>query len=223
MELEKIIEEQFSKITKSGFIEKTIQEQLKKTIESIISDCMRSYSDFGKEVEKQVKKALSLGNIQLDLPSYSQLILTWITEIINNTIISTGKEQIEKNLKEFFKPLEKSEYKISEIISKFIEGLDSDGESGKITFKRNESDISNGYIDYYFDIESDKDKYSCDYCLRIKKNGLWCVKIDGYEVEKIKTPLFYGFDSFIFQLYAARVKIIDDYEDVETSYGYYDD
>ena len=88
MELEKIIEQQFSEIVKSGFLENTIKEQLEKTITSIIDNCMRSYSDFEKEIEKQVKESLNLGNMKLDLPSYNQLILNWITEIINNTIIS---------------------------------------------------------------------------------------------------------------------------------------
>ena len=223
MELEKIIEEQFKEIIESGFIKKTIQEQLKKTIESIIGDCLRAYSDFGKEVEKQVKKALSLGNMELNLPAYNQLILTWITEIINNTIISTGKEQIEKNLKKFFKPLEKSEYKISEIIDIFKKDFGEDGESGDITFIRDKSSSSDGYVSFYFDAEYDKDKYLCDYSLRINKEGLWDITLKGEEGKKIKNATFYGFDSFLFQLYAARVKIIDDYEDVNTSYGDYDD
>jgi len=223
MELEKIIEQQFGEIVKSGFIENTIGKQLEKTIESIVYDCISKYSDFGKEVEKQVKQALSLGNMKLDLPSYNQLVLTWITDIINNTIISTGKEQIEKNLKKFFKPLEKSEYKISEIISAFIEDVDRHEESGEITFQRSESNVSDGYIDYYFDKESNTNKYSCTYQLSINNDGLWNVKIDECEAKKIKTPLLYGFDSFLFQLYAAKVKIIDDYEYVETSYGNYRD
>ena len=215
MEIEKIIEQQFSEIVKSGFLENTIKEQLEKTITSIIDNCMSPYSNFEKEIEKQVKESLNLGNMKLDLPSYNQLILNWITEIINNTIISIGKDQIEKNLKKFFKPIEKSEYKISEIINIFKKDLQKQEKYGEITFIRNESSMLDGYIDFYFDEEADEEKYSCSYSLRINKEGLWDATINENDVKKMKTHGLYDFDSFLFQLYAAHVKIIDDYENVE--------
>lgn len=216
MEIEKIIQQQFGEIVESGFVEMKIRENLEKTIASIINDCLKSYSDFGKEVKEKVKQSLSIGNMDLKLPEYNQLVCNWITEMINTTLISTGKKQIEENIKKFFKPLEKSEYKISEIIEKFIDDLD-ESDCEDITFIRNKSDTVDGYIHYYFDKNSNIAQYSCDYQIWINKDGVWNVIIASEKASEMKTAVLYGFDSFLFQLYACKVKIIDDYEDVVTS------
>lgn len=221
MEIEKIVKEQFKEIVKSGFVEEKIKETLKTTIKSIISDCLRNYSDFGKEVKEKIKQSLSIGNMDLELPEYNQLVCNWIIEIVNNTIISTSKEEIEKNIKKFFKPLEKSEYKISEIIKEFMSDDGYSEPPDDITFIREESRNCEGYIDYYFDEDSNASKYSCKYRIGINKDGLWKLSISDTEANKMKTANLYGFDSFLFQLYASKIKIIDDYEDVETS-RYYD-
>jgi len=218
MQLEKTVEEKLNKIIKDGFVESIIEEKLKETIKATIDDCLRSYSDFGKELKTKITQSLSLGDMKLDLPSYNQLILTWITEIINNTIISVGKQQIEENLKKFFKPLEKSVYKISEIIEKFTDGFDSDGECGEITFIVD--DDNEDYIYYHFDAESDKRMYECEYTIGTHNNKIFTVTIKGTHSDNIKTPVFYGFDSFIFHLYAAQIKIINDSENIEISYDY---
>jgi len=216
MEIEKIIQQQFGEIVESGFVEMKIRENLEKTIASIINDCLKSYSDFGKEVKEKVKQSLSIGNMDLKLPEYNQLVCNWITEMINTTLISTGKKQIEENIKKFFKPLEKSEYKISEIIEKFIDDLD-ESDCEDITFIRNKSDTVDGYIHYYFDKNSNIAQYSCDYQIWINKDGVWNVIIASEKASEMKTAVLYGFDSFLFQLYVCKVKIIDDYEDVVTS------
>jgi hypothetical protein len=215
MELEKIVEQKLKEIIDSGFVENKIKEQLESTVKSIITDCLRDYSDFGKKLKEKIKKSLSLGNMDLSLPEYNQLILNWVTDIVNSTMISSAKEKIEKNLKQFFKPLKKNEYKISEIIEEFKSYIDKE-EHKKITFIRSNDDFSciKGYISYYFDEEENNYKYSCDYMIGINKEGVWNVTIKDEDLSKIKTPLFFQFDSFLFQLYSCKVKIIDDYEDV---------
>jgi len=217
MEIEKTVKEQFKEIVKSGFVEEKIKETLKTTIESIIKDCLRDYSDFGKEVKEKIKQSLSLGNMDLKLPEYNQLVCNWIIEIVNKTIISTSKKEIEENIKKFFKPLKKSEYKISEIIEEFMSGDGYSEPPDDITFIREESKQCEGYINYYFDEDSNASQYSCKYNIGINKDGLWKLSISDTEANEMKTANLYGFDSFLFQLYASKIKIIDDYEDVETS------
>lgn len=220
MEIEKVVHEEFAKLVESDFIRTQIKETLEKTMKEAIRNTLQSYSDFGKEMEKKVKEALGLGGLGFSLPEYNQLVSTWVMEIVNRQIVDIGKAQIEANLKEFFHPLEKSEWKISEIIERFKSGMDDDGERGEITFI-SDSGHSDGYTDYYFDKESGKEKYRCAYRLRVNKDGVWCAQIDDKDATKMKSPLLYGFDSFMFQLFATKAKVIDDSDYVETGYGEY--
>lgn len=219
MELEKVVADKFAEITASGFIEAQIKSAIEKTVKETIESCLRSYSDTGKLIEEKMKKALSLGATDWSLPEYNQLVATWVMDMVNKTLIVEGKAQIEKNLIEFFKPLEKNEWNISEIIEKFREDLSEDGEHGEITFLVKVDNTPREYVDFYFDKEEGKDRFECRYSLRVNKSGIWAANIDGDEAGKMKSPCLYGFDSFLFQLFATKAKVIDDSDCVETYYG----
>jgi len=221
MDIEKVVAEEFAKIVETDFIRDQIKEQLEKTVKESIINSIRSYSDFGKELDKKVKEALKLGSMDISLPEYNQFVCTWVMEIVNRQIVDIGKAQIEANLKEFFQPLEKSEWKISEIIEKFKKGMEDDGESGEITFIAEPSNSCKGYVHYYFDSDSGKERYRCEYQLDINENGVYAAKIKDEKTEEMKMPTLFGFDSFMFQLFATKAKIIDDSDSVETGYGDY--
>lgn len=217
MDIEKAVQEKFYVIAQSGVIEEAIKEQLEKSIKSMISDCLKEYSDFGKTIKKKIKESLNLGNMDLDLPSYNQLVCNWVTEIVNQQIITDSKAQIQKNIKMFFKPLKKLEYKISEIIEKFKE-LIYEPDDYNITFIADapSTGIAPGYLHFYFDEKPNREKFSCDYKFGLTPEGeLFTVTISGVDGNKIKFDPGYGFDSFLFQLFAAKIKIIDDSEDVD--------
>lgn len=223
MDIEKIVNEKFSEIVSSGKIEKMILDVLEKSIKSIIDECLRAYGDFGDVIKKKIKESLKIGDMDLDFPSYNQLVCNWITEIVNKQIITTGKEQIQENIKKFFVPLEKSEYKISEIVEKFKKNIfdESDGEQ-EITFIEQRSDY--GYVHFYLGEKKKKEKYQCEIKIDIDKDGyIYNARIDGIDADKIKLKPLYGFDSFIFQLFAAKIKIINDNENVDITYCPYED
>ena len=228
MDIEKIVNEKFSEIVSSGKIEKMILDVLEKSIKSIIDECLRAYGDFGDVIKKKIKESLKIGDMDLDFPSYNQLVCNWITEIVNKQIITTGKEQIQENIKKFFVPLEKSEYKISEIVEKFKKNIfkknifdESDGEQ-EITFIEQRSDY--GYVHFYLGEKKKKEKYQCEIKIDIDKDGyIYNARIDGIDADKIKLKPLYGFDSFIFQLFAAKIKIINDSEYVDITYCPYED
>lgn len=221
MQLEKIVSEKFSEIIESGFVEQKIKEQLETTMENIIRDSLRSYSDFGKRIEKEVKKAIKIESLNLSLPEYNQLVSNWIVEIVNRTIIEDSKKQIEANIQKFFIPLEKDEYRITEIIENFKESLIKDDEycEGEISFYCKESSVSDGYFTIRFDKEANMREYSCDYSISVNDRGLWNMKINGEDVDKMKNPVLYNFDRFLFQLFASKVKIINDSNDVDVYYS----
>jgi len=223
MEIEKIVEKKFSEIIESGFIEEKIKKTLEKTISELIEESLKSWSDFGKGIKSSIEEALKIEKLDLELPEYNQLVSNWIIEMVNNTIITDSKKQIEENIKKFFKPLEKDEYKISEIIEEFKKTImeDEDYCEGEITFIEGENLTLScpSYIYFYFDEEPNKSKYSCDYSFGINEKGLWRMSIKGTDCDKMKHPTLFNFDSFMFQLYASKVKIINDAGEVETCYS----
>lgn len=224
MEIEKVVQAKFDEIVQSGFIEERIKQTLEKTLSDLIENAMRSYSDFGKGVDAKIKESLDIGNMKLSLPEYNQLICNWIQEIVNNSIMTAGKEQIQKNITDFLQPLEKSEWKITEIIEKFIESEcreDREEESGEITFIPELNSYDHTY--YYFDKEPNKRKYDCDYMITTYKGEVCRTNIDGSEAGKMKSKHLYKFDSFMFQLFATRSTIINDSDSVEIEWSNYND
>jgi len=223
MEIEKVVEEKFAEICNSGFIEERIKESLEKTIKDAVIDATSSYSGFGKDLKEKVKKALDVEGLKFDFPSYNQLILNWTKEIVNNEIIATGKKQVEEKLKTLFKPLEKTEWKISEIIEEFIQTIkgSDEGNCGEISFHC-ENLVSDTFV-VGFDRKPDKKKYACDYQLAFDKNGLYSCTIDGVEASSMKNPSLYGFDVFLFKLLAVKAKIINDSDKVDVEYYFGDE
>jgi len=211
MEIEKIVNEKFLEIVQSGKIEKMIEEKLLSSIKSIVNDCLQSYGNFGTEIKKKIQESLQIGNMKLDFPSYNQLVCNWIMEIVDNQIIHTGKEQMQENIKKFFIPLNKSEYKLSEIVQAFKDSICVPSHNRIALFIDN-SDYD-GYISLFLDEDPEKSKHSCEYYIRINKDGIWAAELEDANILKSKALMLHRFEAFIFKLYAAKVKIIDDSKD----------
>lgn len=227
MNLEKAITESVSKLKEEGFIEELVKKELENSISKVLNNCLSTYSDFGKNLEKSIEKKLQINFDNLDIPEYNTLVGGWVKEIVNKQINLTGKEKIEKDLEKFFQPLEKTHWKLSEIIEKFRdEVFDAYNDKYEESFflEITESDSCTGYIDIYFDKDKTKyNKFSCDYAIDLKptedkKNHvLWNLKVDGNSIDKNTKykPCLFGFDAFLFQLYCSNVTIENDIEDVE--------
>ncbi|WP_183192818.1 hypothetical protein [Brevibacillus nitrificans] len=55
MDLNLMINDSLARLKEAGFVEKIVKSHLEKTTESVVSDSLRSYSDFGKNLSKQVE------------------------------------------------------------------------------------------------------------------------------------------------------------------------
>jgi len=227
MDIQKEIESAATRLIESGKIEKTIEAVLEETIKQGITQALKSYSDFGKQIEEAIKKAVNISNV--DFPDYNKLVSTWVMDIANRSMIQVGKAQIEANLKEFFQPLEKDTWKASEIVEKFIKSIREDvpGDNGEITciVETNENDSLTSLRKYwaiYLDEDRNIQKYKCKIQIHIKEDGVWRVMIDGEDSREMKFPSIYGFKDFIFKLYSTKAKIINDEHNISTEYGYED-
>lgn len=98
MELESVFEAAFANVVASGQIEKHVEDVLGKTIKSIIEDKLRSYSDFGKQIEEAVTKSLQIGD--LTLPIYGERVAQLIRQITDKQIEATFQQSLTSRLEE---------------------------------------------------------------------------------------------------------------------------
>jgi hypothetical protein len=216
VDLEQVVQQQMKSIVASGKIEKLIGETLEKTIKSIIDDSLRQYSPFGKDLQKKLDASFRLGDCSI--PEYNAVMCGWITETLNRHINNEAlKNQVLPQIEELFKPYDKKEIKVSEIVEKFKESVVLPENKNRVYFELTRSTHGDGWFDLYLDEdESKKSKYDCAYQIRCKKDGIWHVAIEGVSVTDMRYPHFVGFDKFIFQLMTCKVVVINDEDKVDT-------
>lgn len=225
MEVDKIVNQVMADFKEEKYLEKLIRKRLEKTMEDVVNSLFRSYSDFSKKLQEQIEKEMVVNLEELTLPEYNALVLNWVKEIVNNHIGDHLKKNIQENLDKFFDPIKKKEWRLSEIIDKFKEDCGGDDENygTKMSFHCEETRYSSDDEKYmyhiYFDQEDDKDAYQCDFHLFIADGKLSSVKSEKGDLAKSKYKDFYGFDQFLFQLYAGDVTIKVDEGAVDTHFG----
>lgn len=233
MDLNVMINDSLAKLHEEGFVEKIVKSHLEKTIESVVSDSLRSYSDFGKNLSKKVEEVLQINLDKLDIPSYNQLILATITDHLNAVVHEQGVNRMKEQLDSILLT-SKEEYKLSEImeeLSEEIDGLDEldyeDTHEMTLIIDREWGWTTR----IYFDAESDKEKYDCKYCIYVdtKTGQVDSIRISDtsfrskkeYKEFDTKTIMggFYGLEQTLFKMYARRSKLVIDEDDVELEFS----
>lgn len=224
MDLNKLVNDSLAKIEQEGFVQKVVEKQLKNTVESIVDDLFRSYSDFGKNLKKEVESQLNINLKELKLSGYNVLVLNTVKEKLDEALHLQGVEKMQDALNEIFNNTKK-EYKLSEIINEFKQDVlsdDSDYEGNEISFH-----IEKWSLGFHitFDKDSGKGRYCCDYQISIDSDGkITRADIDGKKFDnKVIMGGLYGFDETLFKIYASGAKVIIDDNDVDIEYGYSDE
>lgn len=227
MNIQEQVQSALNNIVASGTIEEIITKKVEKTIEDILTDSLRSYSDFGKKLEEVIKQSLQIDLSKISTIGYQQIVVDIVKQKLQEATLNHISEPIEKALNEVIAPFEKRTYKLSEIIEKYKEHQwdSSDDDEMEISFHVEES--SYGSIHIGFDKENDKKKYNCEYQFSIDKKGnnIYSFEIKGWKSQKgdLRSSSIHGeFDHFIFNLYASQCPIEIDENWVETYWTRYD-
>jgi lysyl-tRNA synthetase class II len=163
MNINEMIIESVNKIESEGLIQKMLDEQIKQTLSKAVSNLFGNYSDFSKDLENQLKGTLKVDLSRISLECHTQFILNKIEENINQYYKNDATAKVQERIKKIFKPIEKTEWKLSEIMEKFeetvIEG-DEEYRGCEFTFITEEADTlyCKGYRRAYFDKEPNKGK-----------------------------------------------------------------
>lgn len=220
MDLNKIVNNTLSEMKEEGYLESIVKKQLEKTIQDIVEDSLRSWSDFGKELKSQIQDQLKINLYRLDIPSYNQVILNAIKEELETAVHENGVKEIQKNIQSILGTSEK-EYKLSELIKQIVEDdcelndLDYD-DYQEITVIV-EDKYGSKYI--YIDTEADVSWHNCKYMICLEEDGtVRRAEINDKSFDnKVIMGGLYGADAKIFKMWTHKSKlIIDDYE---TSFG----
>lgn len=229
IDLNKIVNDTLVQMESENFVEKVVKNTLEKTITSIVNDVFRSYSDFGKNLEKHIEENLNVNFDSLRLEGYNGLVLAAVKEKLDKAITINGIEMISESIDEMLSDI-KSEYTLSEIIEKAKDDFGKEeyeydyDEQVKLIIEKS----SGGYKHIYLD-NTDEDldkKWEYSYQIDINREGKpYSIKLKGQEInaKKIMGGL-YGLDELMFKIYASGAKIIldkgEDYEDYEDDLYY---
>jgi len=217
IDLNKAINDSLAKIESENYVQEVVEKKIKKTLESIINDCLSAYGNFGKNLKAEIEANLNINLKELDIPGYNLLVLNAVKEKLNQVITVQGIEKINEAMDKMLADV-KPEYTLSEVIEALREHEKSCKDSGdRMTLFIEESSSSKGYVDVYLDDDKQNHKYSCDYQIRIDPNGtVWNVKMDGRELDKNKEfGVLFGVEELLFKIYATGAKLIIDKDDVD--------
>lgn len=213
MDLNKIVNDKMTELKESGYVEERVAHHLKKTVDDIVEDCLRSYSDFGKKLKEEVKKQLDFNLERLDIPSYNQVILNVISDELDKATHQQGAEAIREGIKELLGTAEK-QYKLSDLVYKMANEDDKLNELDYDEYKEItvivEKKYSSQYI--YMDPEEDTDWYQCKYQIVLDDdNTVRRVEIGGKHFDnKVIMGGLYGLDKVLFQMWTRHSELIVD-------------
>lgn len=223
IDLNKIVNDTLVQMEEEKYVEKVVKSTLEKTIASLVEDVFRSYSDFGKNLEKHIEENLNINFGNLGIEGYNGLVLAAVQEQLDKAITIQGIDKIKESMNEMLKDT-KDEYTLTEI----IKALKGESYKEEYEFDYDEKieliieDGGCGYRHIYMDEEEKDRKYECDYQINLDKEGKpYSIKLKGDEIntKKIMGGL-YGLDKLLFKIYSSGAKIVLDQGECDEDYEY---
>ena len=115
--------------TRPEVVKEIVEKRVSKAVEDAIDNAMRSYSPFGKDLEKKIQEALSIQN--LNLPQYNSMIGSMIEKLVTGHVSELIEGRLKKDLAELLKLAPKT-IKLSEIVDEMRRGHEGDGGYGEV-------------------------------------------------------------------------------------------
>jgi SMC interacting uncharacterized protein involved in chromosome segregation len=214
MDIQVVVQDQLNKIIADGKLEEIVRTKIEKTLDDVVQDLVRSYSDFGKSLKDEISKAFKIDFERISAVDYNHIVVSIVKEQLDKKLIESVNEPISEEIKDYFGQLEKKEWKLSEIIDKFKQDVVEDKhEGGEISLHIEKSNYGSTHIS--FDKEEGKRYYDCEYRMSINsKTGIpYSFDAGTYNVHRgdLRTQSMHGgFDKFFFRLYAQKAIITID-------------
>ena len=108
------------KVLSSDLIQRTIETQLKDTVQQIIQQQFSTRSDFGKALHEKVMNQMRVNLGQITFAEYNQVVLGLVQGAINNAVSDSAKDRFEAELEQMFGAPPKS-IGLSQLIAKYMD------------------------------------------------------------------------------------------------------
>lgn len=233
----------------NGKFEAIIQEKLEKTVESAISEALKSYSDFGKALGEHIKNSLQVNLENVNLQEYGHTVVKMVEGLVNQHVQESARGKLLEQLNELFETPPQQitlqqlfdAYKADEEDQAHCDGTEYCGlvveksDHGFVYVGFNPSDRKDNYKSYSSAFQERVTKVNeCEIQLHFSKgkNG------DGYEIRwisfgghKAETTKYFmptllnNTSRRLFQMYCSGTLVmIDslDADDYERSYSWVD-
>lgn len=215
-ELEQAMTAVFAKMVANGDLNQIVEESVKGAVKRVIADCFTSYSPFHKQLGEHINKTLAVDFSALGLAGYNDFLLKVIKTKLDAAVFQFAEQHISQGLDELLKPAPK-EIKLSALIELLREARREDltGEEDGISWHVRKAGTVSRYRYVHLDPKRGKSYDECGYQLSVTDQGevyRLVLPWSGDVSKKIFAGPFYGFDRALFQMYAAKTKLILDEE-----------
>lgn len=213
-ELEQAITTAFADMVDSGKLKKTIEDAVQGSVARALTDCFHSYSPFHKSLSEHINKSLGVDLSSLGLSGYNATLLQIIKAKLDANICRFADEQFAKSLEKLLADAP-PEIKLSDLVEKFRRFANDENEcdNGISCHLVMSEGSCRGYGRLHLDIKSGKDAWNCRYHISFADKGeIYNISLpdSGDPSKRIFAGPFYGFDRMLFQMYAAKTKLILD-------------
>lgn len=131
-ELTAMITARLDHMVETGKVQELIDTQLNKTMTDVLSDSLRSYSDFGKQVKDKLEASLNDAISNVSFPEYSKFITDQVVAATSEKLNTVASEQLQEQLKDILEPVPKI-MKPSELLHEI--GSHFDHDSSNVEFE----------------------------------------------------------------------------------------
>lgn len=131
-ELTAMITARLDHMVESGKVQELIDNQLNKTMTDVLSDSLRIYSDFGKQVKEKLDASLNDAIGKVSFPEYSKFVTEQVVAATGEKLNAAATESLQEQLKDILEPVAKV-MEPSELLNKI--GAHFDHESSNVEFE----------------------------------------------------------------------------------------
>jgi len=216
LDLRTVVIESLDRLLASGEVEKSIDEAVKACVGGIIKSQLRDgYSDFGKQLEEVVKKALAL-NGEIELAPYNVLVTKIVQQQLDTFTRETAAKQVGERVRALLET-PPAERKLSKLVESYLEHVANEARNSCRCHGDNEitvhfTDQRDGFAYLHLDSEPRKKSNECRIRIGLHHNKVFSLSCGGYVADKamFAGTNFYGFEKALFDMYAGGTMLVFD-------------
>ena len=217
-ELEQAIQTAFAGMVTSGKLTALIEEGVHGAVKSVITGCFNSYSPFQKALAEHINNNLKIDLDGIGLAGYNALLMNIIKAKLDASVVKYAERLISKELDDLLvNP--PAEIKLSELVTMLREHSREDDQSGGVSCHVQHSDSSAGWGHVKLDVKPNQSARDCRYDLAYTDKGeVYRIGLPYHDdiTKRVFAGPFFGFDRALFQMHAAKTKLIIDEDAVDT-------